>query len=67
MTNTTIDFANIAINFSKSSGTAGPENTGISGDKPPFDRSLREAMQLALTDGDIAEAGPEQILPAVWQ
>jgi hypothetical protein len=67
MTNTTIDFANIAINLSKSSGTASPENTGISGDKPPFDRSLREAMQLALTDGDIAEAGPEQILPAVWQ
>ena len=67
MTNSTIDFANIAINLNKSSGTASPENTSISGDKPPFERSLREAMQLALTDGDIAEADPEQILPAVWQ
>ena len=67
MTNSTIDFANIAINLSKSSGTASPENTGLSGGKPPFDKSLREAMQLAFTNGDIAEADLEQILPAVWQ
>jgi hypothetical protein len=67
MTNSTIDFAYPAINLGKPSGAASPENTGLSGDKPPFDKSLREAMQLALTDGDIAEAGAEQNLPAVWQ
>ena len=67
MTNSTIDFANAAINLSKLSGAVSPENTGLSGGKPPFDKSLREAMQLAFTNGDIAEADLEQILPAVWQ
>ena len=67
MTNSTTDLAKTTINLSNLLGTASPENTSILGDKPPFDRSLREATQLALTNGDMPEAGPEQVLPAVWQ
>jgi hypothetical protein len=67
MTNSTIDLATLTLNFSKLLGIASPENTDILSDKPPFDRSLREAMHFAFTNGDIAEAGGEQILPAVWQ
>ena len=67
MTQNTIDLATIALNLSSSSDTASPENIEVCGGKPPFDKSLKEAMQAISAHDDAVATGSEQFLPPVGQ
>lgn len=67
MTQNTIDLATIASNLSSSSDTASPENIEVCGGKPPFDKSLKEAMQAISAHDDAVATGSEQFLPPVGQ
>ena len=67
MTQNTIDLAIAASNSNSPSDTAIPGNTGICGGKPPFGKSLREAMQTIDIDIDTGGCGADQTLPPAGQ
>ena len=55
MTQNIIDLAIAASNLNSPSDTASPGNTGICGGKPPFGKSLQEAMQTTDINGDTGD------------
>ena len=67
MTQNTIDLAIAASNLNSPSDTARPGNTGICGGKPPFGKSLQEAMQTTDINSDTGGCGAEQTLPPAGQ
>ena len=67
MTQNTIDLAIAASNSNSPSDTAIPGNTGICGGKPPFGKSLQEAMQTIDINIDTGGCGAEQTLPPAGQ
>lgn len=67
MTETTIDLATTAINVGSAPDTVGPGNARVCHGKPPFDKSLQEAMSANLTAGDISSNDIQQDLPPARQ
>ena len=67
MTQNTIDLAIAALNLSSPSDTASPGNTGICGGKPPFGKSLQEAMQTTDINDWKEGCDPKQFLPPAGQ
>ena len=67
MTQNTIDLAIAASNSNSPSDTAIPGNTGICGGKPPFGKSLQEAMQTIDINSGMGGCGAEQTLPPAGQ
>ena len=67
MTNSTIDPASITFNLSNASDSEGPASTAISTGKPPFEKSLEQAMQIISAQDDVMRSDPEQLLPQVRQ
>ena len=67
MTQNTIDLAIAASNLNSPSDTASPGNTGICGGKPPFGKSLQEAMQTTDINDGMEGCDAEQFLPPAGQ
>ena len=67
MTQNTIDGATTALNLTNAPDTATPRNTGICGGKPPFGKSLQEAMQTTDKGKRTVGGDAEQNLPPVGQ
>ena len=67
MTQNTIDLAIATLNLNIPSDTASPGNTGICGGKPPFGKSLQEAMQTTDINNGIVGCDAEQFLPPAGQ
>lgn len=67
MTQNTIDLAIAASILNSPSDTASPGNTGICGGKPPFGKSLQEAMQTTDTNDGMVGCDAEQFLPPAGQ
>ena len=67
MTQNTIDLAIAASNSNSPSDTAIPGNTGICGGKPPFGKSLQEAMQTTDINDGMEGCDGEQFLPLAGQ
>ena len=67
MTQNTIDLAIAALNLNSPSDTASPGNTGICGGKPPFGKSLQEAMQTTDINDGMEGCDAEQFLPPAGQ
>ena len=67
MTQNTIDLAIAASNLNSPSDTASPGNTGICGGKPPFGKSLQEAMQTTDINDGMEGCDGEQFLPLAGQ
>ena len=67
MTNSTIDPASITFNLSNASDSEGPASTAISAGKPPFEKSLEQAMQIISAQDEVMRSDPEQLLPQVRQ
>ena len=67
MTNSTIDPASITFNLSNASDSEGPASTAISTGKPPFEKSLEQAMQIISAQDDVMRSDPERLLPQVRQ
>ena len=67
MTQNTIDLAIAALNLNSPSDTASPGNTGICGGKPPFGKSLQEAMQTTDINDGMEGRDAEQSLPPAGQ
>ena len=67
MTQNTIDLAIAASNLNSPSDTASPGNTGICQGKPPFGKSLQEAMQTTDINVDTGADGAEHTLPPAGQ
>ena len=67
MTQNIIELAIAASNLNGPSDTASPGNTGICGGKPPFGKSLQEAMQTTDIDGGMMGCDAEQFLPPAGQ
>ena len=67
MTQNTIDLAIAALNLNSPSDTASPGNTGICGGKPPFGKSLQEAMLTTDINDGMVGCDAEQFLPPAGQ
>ena len=67
MTQNTIDLAIATLNLNIPSDTASPGNTGICGGKPPFGKSLQEAMQTTDINNGMVGCDAEQFLPPAGQ
>ena len=67
MTQNTIDLAIATLNLNSPSDTASPGNTGICGGKPPFGKSLQEAMQTTDINNGMVGCDAEQFLPPAGQ
>ena len=67
MTQNTIDLAIAASILNSPSDTASPGNTGICGGKPPFGKSLQEAMQTTDINDGMVGCDAEQFLPPAGQ
>ena len=67
MTQNTIDLAVAASNLNSPSDTASPGNTGICGGKPPFGKSLQEAMETTDINDGMVGSDAEQFLPPAGQ
>ena len=67
MTQNTIDLAIAALNLNSPSDTTSPGNTGICAGKPPFGKSLQEAMQTTDMNSVSGECDAEQTLPPAGQ
>ena len=63
----TIDLAIAASNLNSPSDTASPGDTGICGGKPPFGKSLQEAMETTDINDGMVESDAEQFLPPAGQ
>ena len=67
MTQNTIDLATATLNLNSPSDTTSPGNAGICGGKPPFGKSLQEAMQTADINSVTGGCDVEQHLPPAGQ